>query len=427
MLDISFIRENVQTVKDAAKNKGSEVDIDELLRVDNLRKKLITEIDELRAQRNEISSGMKGQKPSESDIKKVKQLKDELSEVEQELEPIQERFTALLAEVPNIPSEDTPIGSDEDQNKLLRQVGDKPTFNFAPKPHWEMTAYIEQERAAKISGARFAYIQAGAAHLQMALMNWGVSQLTDSEVIASIVEKANLDVSKKPFVPVLPPVMMRTESYRATSRLKPDEITFKLANDDLWLIGSAEHSLCAYYLDDVIEEDLPVRFVGYSASFRREVGSAGQDTRGILRVHQFNKLEMESFTDAQSSYVEHEFMIAIQEYLMQQLELPYQVMLKCTADMGGPNIRGVDIETWMPGQGKYRETHSADYIGDYQTRGLNTKHVDAEGKKVLAHTNDATALADRTLIAILENYQNKDGSITVPKVLRPFMNGKERV
>jgi seryl-tRNA synthetase len=219
--------------------------------------------------------------------------------------------------------------------------------------------------------------------------------------------------------------MMRTKAYEATSRLKPDDITFRLANDDLWLTGSSEHSMCAYYMNDTIDaSELPVRFVGYSPAFRREVGSAGKDTRGILRVHQFNKLEMESFTSAETSRDEHEFMIAIQEYLMQQLELPYQVMLKCTFDMGGPNARGVDIETWMPGQKAYRETHSADYITDYQTRGLNTKIKTSEGSRELAHTNDATALADRTLIAIIENFQNEDGSVNVPKVLQPYMNGK---
>jgi len=325
-------------------------------------------------------------------------------------------------------SEDTPIGDSEDQNEILRKVGDKPEFDFEPKAHWEMPQYVEQERAAKISGARFAFVQAGMAQLQLALMNWGMTQLSDPDVIAQIVDNAGLNVSKKPFTAMLPPVMMRTKPYEATSRLKPDDVTFRLANDDLWLVGSSEHSMCAYYMNDTIPtEQLPVRFVGYSPAFRREVGSAGQDTRGILRVHQFNKLEMESFTTPETSRDEHEFMIAVQEYINQQLGLHYQVILKCTFDMGGPNVRGVDIETWMPGQKKYRETHSADYIGDYQTRGLNTKYKDEAGQRQLAHTNDATALADRTLIAIIENYQQADGSIRVPDVLRPFMGGKEVV
>ncbi len=427
MLDIAYIRENQAKVADAIKNKGADVDLKKLLSVDEERRALIVERDDLRAKRNDISDQMKSGKPDRTKIAEVKEIKVRLGEIDQQLEPLEEAFTNMLAGVPNVPSDDTPIGNSEDQNVVVRTVGEKPSFDFEPNAHWDMPAYVEQERAAKISGARFAFVQAGMAQLQMALMNWAMLQLTDQTVIQKIIADAKLNVADTPFMAVLPPVMMRTDAYQATSRLKPDDITFRLANDDLWLIGSAEHSMCAYYKDDVIDRDLPVRFAGYSPSFRREVGSAGQDTRGILRVHQFNKLEMECFTDQASSYHEHLFLIAVQEYLTQQLELPYQVVLKCTADMGGPNIRGVDIETWMPGQGKYRETHSADYIGDYQTRGLNTKYVNAEGKKVLAHTNDATAVADRTLIAIMENYQQADGSIVVPKVLRPYMNGRETV
>jgi len=265
--------------------------------------------------------------------------------------------------------------------------------------------------------------------LQNALMQFALSVLTNQETLRQIADGAGLDVSDKPFIPVAPPLMMRTDAYEATARLKPDDVTFKLANDDLWLIGSAEHSLCAYYMNETLKaEELPVRFAGYSTSFRREVGSAGQDTTGILRMHHFDKMEMESFTDAETSRNEHEFMIAIQEYLMQQLGLSYQIVLKCTFDMGAPNLRGVDVETWMPSQKLYRETHSADYMGDYQARGLKTKYVKEDGNKEFAHTNDATAFAaGRTLIAIIENYQTAEGDVIVPEKLRPFMGGKEKI
>lgn len=426
MLDINYIRENTDLVKAAAKNKGVMVDIDELLKLDERRRELIAKAEELRAQRNEISASSKGGKPSEEDIAKVRTLKDELDAIESTLEDTLVGYNELLRLVPNVPSEDTPIGFSEEENKILRQVGDKTEFSFDPRPNWEMERYVDQERATKISGSRFTYMKGGLAQLQMALMLWGMSQLSNEEVITKIVKDSGLKVSTKPFVQLLPPVMMRTDTYEATGRLKPDEVTFKLANDDLWLTASAEHAMCTYHMDETLaEEELPMRYAGYALSFRREVGSAGKDTRGIVRMHHFNKLEMESFTSAETSPDEHLFLIAVQEYLMQQLGLPYQVVLKCTFDMGGPNIRGVDIETWMPGQGRYIETHSADLLGDFQTRGLHTRVAKKDGSKELAHTNDATALADRTLVAILENYQTQDGYVIIPDVLKPYMNNKE--
>lgn len=428
MLDIQYIRDNKELVQKTVRDKGADVDVVALIALDDRRREKITATETLRAERNEIAASMKGGKPAPELIEKGKQLKEKVAELEAALSEITVQYEKLLAEVPNMPSDDTPIGASENENIVLKTVGEKPQFDFEPKAHWDMPQFVEEERATKISGARFAFIKGGMAALQLALINWGMQQISDEAVLKRIADEANLEVSTKPFMPMLPPVMMRTNAYAATSRLKPDDITFRLANDDLWLVGSSEHSMCAYYMNDTIDgDDLPVRFAGYSPAFRREVGSAGKDTRGILRVHQFNKLEMESFTDEASSRVEHEFMIAIQEYLMRQLELPYRVVLKCTADMGGPNVRGVDIDTWMPGQNAYRETHSADYIGDYQTRGLNTKYKNKEGARVLAHTNDATAIADRTLIAIIENNQNKDGTVNVPVVLQPFMGGRKVV
>jgi len=428
MLDIQFIRDNPQIVKDAAKNKGANVNIDEVLKVDVFRRELITRVEGIRGTRNEIAASMKGQKPSEEKIEEAKSLKEDLQKLEDELGSINEIFSSMLYRVPNIPSEDTPIGDSEDQNITLRTWGDKPEFDFEPKAHWDMDQFFDEERAVRISGKRFTFLKGGLVQLQMALIQFGFDVLTNEETLKEIADKAGLDVSTKPFVPMLPPTMMRTDAYKATGRLKPEEVTFKLANDDLWLTGSSEHTMCAYHMGETLDEaELPLRYVGYNTAYRREVGSDGKDTRGIIRQHQFDKLEMESFTTPETSRTEHEFMIAIQEYLMQKLELPYQLVHKCTFDMGGPNIRGVDIETWMAGQGVYRETHTADYIGDYQARGLNTKVKREAGGKEFIHMNDATAFSQRPLIAILENNQNKDGSIDVPQVLHNYMGGKSKI
>lgn len=428
MLDIQFIRDNPETVQNAINNKGSSADLAKLIELDEKRRQLIVKLDSLREERNELTSSAKGQKPSEQQIEKGKQLKENLALLEQELSPIEASYEEELSKVPNIPSEDTPVGDSEQQNITLRSWGDKPAFDFEPKPHWEMDAFFDEERATRISGARFTFIKGGLVKLQLALIQYGIDVLTDESVLAAIAKNANLDVSTKAFEPMLPPTMLRTDVYKATGRLKPDDVTFRLATDDLWLTGSSEHTMCAYHLGETINEsDLPLRYVGYNTAFRREVGSAGTDTRGIIRQHQFDKLEMESFTTPEQGRSEHEFMIAIQEYLMQSLGIPYQLIHKCTYDMGGPNIRGVDVEAWMAGQGTYRETHTADFLGDYQSRGLMTKLKREDGGKEFVHTNDATAFAQRTLIAILENNQTKEGKVMVPDVLRSYMGGAEYI
>jgi len=219
--------------------------------------------------------------------------------------------------------------------------------------------------------------------------------------------------------------MIRTESYEAMDRLDPRDDRYKIEGEELWLQGSAEHVLGSMHADEIIPEaDLPIRYAGYATSFRKEAGTYGKDMEGILRVHQFDKLEMESLTTPETSLDEHMFLIAIQEYLMSELGLPYQVIMKCTADIGKPNARGVDIEAWLPGQGKYRETHTADYMTDYQARRLQTRVRRENGEVELVHTNDATALSQRPLIAIIENYQQPDGRVKVPKVLVKYYGGE---
>ncbi len=237
---------------------------------------------------------------------------------------------------------------------------------------------------------------------------------------------AGLNVSAKPFVPVIPPLFIKADVFQKMARLEPRDERYHIASDDAYLIGSAEHTLGPLHMGEVLKEsDLPLRYVAYTPAFRREAGSYGKDVKGILRQHQFDKIEMESFSLAETSQTEQDFFVAIQEHFMQQLNLPYQVLITCTGDMGDPDSRHLDLETWMPGQGKYRETHSADLMTDYQTRRLGTKVKRGDAKSEFVHTNDATAMAmGRLLIAILENNQQEDGSVVVPEILRPFL-GKD--
>ena len=427
MLNLDIIRNETKRVKQAAIDKGVSVDIDKLLELDGNRRNLQMKADDLRAERNAHAATLKGGRPSDEQIEKGKKLKEQIAEIEDELNPIEEDFIEMWRKVPNLPSDDTPVGKTEEDNKVLRQWGEKPKL-ANPLDHQQLGEkldLIDKERAAKVSGARFAYLKNELVLMQFALLQYCYGFLTNQSKMQEIADKFGIDVETTAFMPVLPPMMLRTDAYQATSRLKPDEVTFKLANDDLWLIGSAEHSLVPINMGETLQEsELPKRMAGYSTSFRREVGSYGQDTNGILRMHHFDKLEIESFTTADKSAAEHELFIAIQEHVNQSLELPYQVVIKCSGDMGGPNIRGVDIETWFPSQNRYRETHSADYIGDYQARSLQTKVQMEDGKKELIHTNDATVFSQRTLIAILENYQTEDGRVRIPKVLQTYV-GKE--
>ncbi len=431
MLDIQFIRDNPDLVQEKSKQKNVIVNIVDLLKLDEKRRILQTNIEELREQRNKLTAGFTG-KPSTEDIEKGSKLKAEIAEIEAQLLPIETDYFKLLKQVPNIPLDDVPVGETEEQNKVTKTWGDKKEFDFKPKTHWEIgesRGLIDKERAAKISGARFTYIKGGLVELEFALIQFVMSTLGDSNIIEQIIKENQLNLVSKAFIPVLPPMMMRTTPYTATGRLKAEEITYKLADDDLWLIASAEHSMVSMYMNEILErQDLPIRYIAYSTSFRREAGTYGKDTNGITRMHHFNKLEMEVFSDGSSALDEHLLLIGAQEYITQKLAIPYRVILKCTADIGSPNARGVDIDMWLPGQEVYKESHTADYMTDYQSRDLKIRTRAQDGTIELVHTNDATALAlERTLAAIIENYQTKDGQIIVPECLRPFMGGKEQI
>lgn len=432
MLDIQFIRDNPDIVKDKSAQKGIDVDVKKILKTDKERKELLVQVDELRARRNEIAELMKS--PERADktlIERGRNLKVELAEREKYLKETEDQWLNLLGQVPNMSLDEVPVGSSENDNKITETVGAKPKLDFKPKSHIEIgeaKGWIDKPRAAKVAGSRFVYLKGDLVRLEMALMQFGIDRLADSKFIDKVIKKYKLKVSGKTFVPVLPPAVAKTKIYEATARLDKEETTYKLAEDDLWLNASAEHTLVPMHQGEIVDlDDLPLRYVGYTTAFRREAGSYGKDTEGIIRLHQFNKLEMESFTTADSGLDEHKFLIALQRELVEELEIPYRLIQKCTADIGGPNASGWDIDCWMEGQNTYRETHTADYMTDFQARRLKTRYKDASGNTKLVHTNDATVFSERPLIAIVENNQTEAGDVKIPEVLQKYMGGREKI
>jgi seryl-tRNA synthetase len=394
MLDIHFIRENPDIVKDAARKKNVDVDVDRLLAVDEERKGLLQQVEAKRAEQNHASKTIALAKGEEKEklVAAMQHLKAGMEELKSKFDALDLEWTKLLLAMPNIPSPDTPEGKDESENRVIREWGEKPQFAFTPKPHWELgkeLGIIDSEKAADVSGARFTYIKGDLALLQNAIFQHALKILT--------------------------------------SRHPMDE-RYVFEKDDVAFIGSAEHTLGPIHMDETLDEErLPLRYVAYTPAFRREAGAAGKDTRGIIRQHQFDKMEMETFARPEDGYREQDLILAIQEHLVRSLGLPHQVLLICTGDMGKPDQRQFDINTWMPGQDAYRETHTSDYMGGYQARRLNTRIRDTEGGLTHVHMNDATAFAmGRILAAILENYQQEDGSVKVPEVLVPYL-GKDRI
>lgn len=436
MLDIKYIREHPEQIKKALRNRGVAFNVDYLLRLDEKRRAKIKEVDDLRARQNELSDEI-AKKSFETKSHKIagaKQLKAQLGKTEFEMKMLEDEFHELMYKIPNIPLDDVPVGKDASKNKVIRKLGKIPKFHFEPKDHLELGAaldIIDVERAAKVTGTRFNYFRKEAALLEFALIQFTFSFLTAEKELKKIADSIVSGYSAKPFIPIIPPVMVRPDVMTKMARLaeQDKDERYYFPKDDLYLVGSAEHTLGSMHMDEVFnEEDLPIRYLGFSTSFRRESGSYGQDTRGVLRVHQFDKIEMESFTLATDSVKEQDFIVAVQEKLVQALKIPYQVVKISTGDMGKPDARQIDIECWMPGQSKYRETHTSDLMTDYQARRLNTRLRRKDGTTEFVHMNDATAFAiGRTIIAILENYQREDGSIEIPKVLQPYMHGLKEI
>jgi seryl-tRNA synthetase len=412
MLDINFIRENSEIVKKACENKNINIDVDRVLALDKGKRGLMTEMEMLKAEQNKISRGGTDNKAI---FVQAKEIKEKIKAMEPELEKISTELKNLLLQLPNIPFSDVPVGKDDSQNVVIQKVGHAPIFIFQkPKDYMELgndLDLIDVERAGKVAGSRFGYIKNELALLEFAL----VKLVMDT-------------VTKEGFVPVIPPVMLKDQMARGTGYFEAvdEKEAYFLPEDKMYLVGTSEQSLISMHSDEIFsEKDLPMRYVAFSTCFRREAGSYGKDTKGILRVHQFDKLEMVIFSKPEESKHEHEVLLSIEEKLMKALKLPYQVINICTGDLGRPAAAKYDIETWLPSEKKYRETHSTSNCTDFQARRLNIRYRDKANKINFVHTLNGTAFAiGRILIMIMENYQQKDGSIKIPKVLQKYCGFK---
>jgi len=412
MLDIKFIREHTDRVKEEIHNRGMNIDLDRVLELDKRRRFGVQAVDELRAEQNSAAEKFLTLSDTERMVHKdsLRQLKERVAEIDSELAVLEKQWITALLQLPNITHESVPIGPDSSGNVVVKTVGQKREFDFEPLPHQDIPGIaklIDAERGAKVSGSRFYYLKGQLAQLEVALMHYAFDFYI-----------------QKGFTPMMTPMLVREEAMLGTGFFPADKNEIYSINadeDNLYLVGTAEVPLAAYHLNETLDVTSPVRYVGYSSCFRREAGTYGRDTKGIMRVHQFNKVEMFIFSDPSDSWSEHELLLAYAEEFLDSLGLHYQVLNMCTGDIGAPNAKKYDIETWMPGQNAYRETNSCSHDTDFQARRLQCKYRDAEGKKQFVHTLNNTGCADtRTLIAIIENYQQKDGSVIIPEVLRSY-------
>lgn len=414
MLDIKFIRENSDIVKDAAKKKAMDIDIDRVLELDSEHRKTLQVVESLRAEQNRVSEIIAGDgEQKDIRIEEMRQVKENLQNQEAYLKTIDAELKELLKEVPNVPFDDVPVGPDESANVVLREEGSKPEFSFKPQDYMEIATgngWIDIERAAKVSGTRFGYIKGDLALLEFAIVRYAMEFLV-----------------KEGFIPVLPPVLVKPEYMEAMGFLHGEgkDDVYYLEKDNLYLVGTSEQAIGPMHANETFKsEDLPKRYVGFSTCFRREAGSYGKDTRGILRVHQFDKVEMVVFAHPDKSREEHKYLLSLNEKMMKELKLPYRVLHISTGDMGMAKAEQFDIETWIPSENTYRETHSASNTTDFQARRLNIK-FDDDGKRYVHMLNDTVFAIGRTLIAIIENYQTKDGKVEVPKALQPYLGKKK--
>jgi len=396
MIDIKFIRENKDKVKKGVKDKGAKIDVDKILKLDEKRRDLIQEVEKLKAEKNKL--GVK-------DKTKAKQIKNKIKKLEPELGKIEKQFNELMLQVPNLPLYDLK------KNKVIRKWGSAKKGGQDYLKIAERLDIIDVKRAAKVSGTRFGYLKGKAALLEFALIQLAFDVLT-----------------KQGFIPIVPPVMLKPEMMAGTGHLTGADKNEKyyIEKDKLYLVGSSEQPIIAMHANEIFKiRDLPKRYVGFSSCFRREAGSYGKDTKGIFRVHQFDKVEMVSFCKPEDSIKEHKFLLSMQEKLMKMLKIPYQVVQIGIDDLGFPAAAAYDLEAWMPSQEKYRETHTAFNDTDFQTRRLNIRYRSKKGTDFV-HALNGTGLAiGRMIIAIIENYQQKDGSIRVPDVLQKYMKIKE--
>ncbi len=413
MIDIKDLLKNPEKYKNALRDRGYEdiSIIDEIIEIKNQINLLTKKRDDLRAFINRTSET----KPDEETIKILREKKEEIKKIEDELDSLQKILDEKLDLIPNVPAPDVPRGKDENDNVILRVWGEIPQFDFNPKDHVDLGKeydLIDTEKAGLVAGSRFYYLKNEAVLLEIALIKFVFDTLLPYG-----------------FIPIIPPYFIKEKYYRGMGRITGSdrEERYYLEKDELFLIGSAEHTIGPYHAEEILEEDeLPKRYLGFSPCFRREAGSYGKDVRGILRTHQFEKIEMFSFTLPEKSEEEHQFLLSLEEKIMQLLKIPYRVMFICTGDMGRTDYKQYDIEAWLPGQGKYRETHSCSNTTDYQARGINARFRRKNGKVEYLHMLNATALAiGRAITFILENYQRKN-YIEVPEVLVPYL-GFEKI
>ncbi|HOK17570.1 MAG TPA: serine--tRNA ligase [Candidatus Paceibacterota bacterium] len=418
MLDIKFILQYPEEVKKGIKNKGVDPSlVDEVLNLDSKRRELIKKIEALRAKRNIANEKLLKVPNQEKEeiLKVLKEVKIVLSQQEKELKEIEENFKKKMSLLPNLPLPNVPIGKDETGNVAIKEVGKKPFFNFPPKDYIQISEnldIIDVKRAAKTSGSRFGFLKKEGALLEIGLIQFAIELL-----------------SKKGFEIIIPPTLIKPELMWAMGYVdRGKEEIYYLEKDNLYLIGTAEQIIGPMYAGEIFNEnELPKRIAAFSSCYRREAGSYGKDTKGILRVHQFDKVEMFVFSKPEDSINQHQFLLSLEEEIMQKLGIPYRLINICTGDLGDPAAAKYDIEAWLPGQnegkGEYRETHSTSNCTDFQARRLNTKYKTKNGLEFV-HTLNGTAIAiGRTIIAIIENYQTKEGFVKIPKVLWKYTNG----
>lgn len=418
MLDIQYIRQNAETLRTAVANKQlNPAIVDQVLQMDERRRYLQDQVDGIRREMNQNVAAIKqnpGSRPTPDQIELGKKLKAQLQDVEPELKQVEESYLDLMLQVPNPPAEDVPIGKDESGNQVVRQEGTPRQFEFEPRPHQELMEELDMldtKHATKIGGFRSYFLKNDGMLLEQAVLQFAIQLMV-----------------KHGFTPMTAPVLVNREAMTGTGYFPWGSEDHYRTQDEQILAGTAEVALTSYYMGETLnEKDLPIQMVGISPCFRREIGSYGKDTQGIVRVHQFNKVEQVVYTvaDEEATREWHLKMLGFSEELLRELGLPYQVLLMCSGDMGAGQRKKYDIETWFPSQHTYRETHSASYFNDFQARRLNIRYQAKDGTLKYVYTlNNTVAATPRLLAAIIENYQQADGSIAVPKVLQAFMQKK---
>lgn len=418
MLDIKFIRENKEIVQNGAKKKHIDINIDELISLDDERLKLLKEVEELRTEVNKVSNNIaRDQDPALKIqlIEEMRLVKEDIKAKEEKLKEITLKWQKLMINVPNVPDMSVPEGKTDEDNQEIRTWGEKPVFTFTPKDHIKLLEDLDMvdfERGVKVSGFRGYFMKNEGAMLFFALWQYFL----------------NYFISKG-YTPMIVPSLVRKESLIGTGMLPQSEEDLYKVGENEYLAGTAEVATMGYYMNEIIDKkDLPKKFISFSPCFRAEAGKHGKDVKGIIRVHEFFKIEQVILTEAnhQESVKWHEEITMHVEHLMQELGLPYHLVVNCGGDLGLGQVKKYDIEAWMPSQEKYRETHSSSYFHDFQTRRLNIRYRDEDGKLRFVHSLNNTACATSRLpAALVENYQQEDGSIKIPEVLRPYMGGME--